>query len=82
MVAADKSDLEFLEFLMHKKRLSVLSVYQSNVPVIDADKIVKRNPKELEPSVQPKEWLEIIDYCLIRIYMKQREFKILFDFLN
>lgn len=43
---------------------------ESNVPVIDADKIIKKNIKELEPSVQPQDWLELIDYCLIRIYLE------------
>lgn len=84
VTTAEDRDMEFVNFLLKHKRNQLLEMVENNVTVIPADKIDKKsNSKQaLEMSAQPIQWLQLIDYCLIRIYLQQQDFKILFDFLN
>ena len=79
--AIDEFRLKFLEFLFIVKRKQLLLLVEEDPDyIISSEEIMRKN--SAINNVRAKSWLSIIDYALIRIYIKRKNYHDLFKFLQ
>ena len=80
-ISTPDQHLKFLKGLFIKKRKILLKLIKEDEDyIINSEEILRK--KNLHSDVQVKNWLSLIDYALLRAYIKLKEYKDLFNFLT